>query len=176
VQSISLKSRQKGTSQRWFPAIKPFLGSVGTGWFSLTPFSRKAALKWSYWEMKEARVDLFFGNPRFYCFFDGASQVALFSAESLDGFEPKLFFQLIRKQHAYSTHFQSPIFFIFCARFARVRCFSSKRIARRQFSRLFLLSFFIHLQFAYPHNILYTYTIIRVLVYYLKHLSDKDTI
>jgi hypothetical protein len=53
---------------------------------------------------------LLFGNPCFYCFFDGASQVALFSAEPLDGLEPKLLFQLIREYHAYSTHFQSPTF------------------------------------------------------------------
>ena len=122
-------------------------------------------------------MDLFFfGNPCFYCFFDGASQVALFSAESLDSLEPELLFQLIREYHAYSTHFKSPILIIFCARFARVRCFSSKRIARSQVSCLFLLSFFIHLQFAYPHNILCIYTLIRLLVYYLKRLSDKDTI
>jgi hypothetical protein len=73
------------------------LGSVGEGWFSLTPFSRKAALKWSYWEMKEAHVDLFFGYPCLHGFFDGASQIALFSAESLDGFEPELLLQLIRE-------------------------------------------------------------------------------
>jgi hypothetical protein len=54
--------------------------------------------------MKEG-ADLFFGNPGFYCFFDGAGQVALFSAESLDCFEPELLFQLIREYHAYSTHF-----------------------------------------------------------------------
>jgi hypothetical protein len=53
---------------------------VGTGWFSLSPFSR---------------IYSFFGNPGFYCFFDGASQIALFSAESLDGFESELLFQLI---------------------------------------------------------------------------------
>ena len=79
-----------------------------------------------------------------------------------------------------STHirpiFNRLFFYIFCARFTRVRCFSSKRIARSQVSCLFLLSFFIHLQFAYPHNILCIYTLIRLLVYYLKRLSDKDTI
>jgi hypothetical protein len=78
---------------------------VGKDWFSLSPFSRKAALKLSYWEMKEMRGFLSFGNPCFYCFFDGASQVALFSAEPLDRFEPELLFQLIREHHAYSTHF-----------------------------------------------------------------------
>jgi hypothetical protein len=31
VQSISLKSHQKGTSQRWFPVIKPLLGQCGDG-------------------------------------------------------------------------------------------------------------------------------------------------
>jgi hypothetical protein len=68
---------------------------VGKGWFSLTPFLRKAALKLSYWEMREVRGFILFGNPCFYCFFDGAGQVALFSAESLDGLESELLFQLI---------------------------------------------------------------------------------
>jgi hypothetical protein len=59
VQSISLKSRQKGTSQLWFPVIKPLLEQCEEGLVSLTPFSNKAALKWSYLEMKEARGFIF---------------------------------------------------------------------------------------------------------------------
>jgi len=31
VQSISLNSGQKGTSQRWFPVIRPLLGQFGEG-------------------------------------------------------------------------------------------------------------------------------------------------
>jgi hypothetical protein len=35
----------------------------------------------------------------------GSGEVALFAAESVDGLEPELFFQVIGDIHAYSAHF-----------------------------------------------------------------------
>jgi hypothetical protein len=51
-----------------------------------------------------------------------------------------------------------------CARFARVTCFSNKQIGQCQVLLLFLLSFSIHLKFAYPHKMLCAYQLIRISV------------
>jgi len=78
-----------------------------------------------------------------------------------------------------STHIR-PIFNrlfcpIFSARFDVSDVLPISELPYAKFHVCFSFHFFIHLQFAYPHSILYAYTLIRVLVYYIKPLSDKYT-
>ncbi len=55
-------------------------------------------------------------------------------------------------------------YYQFCARFARVTCFSNKQIGQCQVLLLFLLSFSIHPKFAYTHKMLCGYQLIRISV------------
>ena len=115
------------------------------------------------------------GNPCFCSFFNRSGQIALFSTEPLDGLEPKLLFQLVRELHAYSTHFQSPIFYqSFCARFDVSDVFPISELPDAKVSHLFLSSVIDHLKLAYLHITLYVYSLIRVLVYCSLCLVDKQ--
>jgi len=60
------------------------------------------------------------------------------------------------------THYQFLLHHFFAR--GRARCFSSKQIDSWRVFLLCLLSFFIHLNFAYPHRVLYAYSLIRVSV------------
>ena len=69
------------------------------------------------WEVGESRCLIFSSNPYFYCFFDSSGQIALLSAQSLDGSNPELLLQIVRKCYYYTTHFIHSIYYAAALRY-----------------------------------------------------------